>query len=155
MYNGRYPTEWKVGRMTPEQVMDAALWFPEVVETEPFSPGMLVYKVRGKMFVLLNGEPPTGGNGPAGDAAARVSLKCAPDLAMELRAQYPTVVPGYHLNKKHWNTVLLDGSVPDDELVEMLRHSYERVASGLRRADRDRVLAALGDDLPPVPPAGG
>ncbi|KUP96491.1 hypothetical protein AC529_12110 [Thermobifida cellulosilytica TB100] len=54
-------------------------------------------------------------------------------------------------SKRHWNTVLLDGTVPDDELVEMLRHSYQQVVAGLRRADRERLLAVLGEDAPPLP----
>jgi len=129
--------------VTPEQIIDMALWFPEAEETEPFGPGVQVYKVRGKMFALLGEDREHG--------AAQVSLKCDPGLALELRAQFPAVRPGYHLAKKHWNSVRLDGSVPDDELAEMLRHSYELVVAGLRRADRDRLLAVLGDDLPPLP----
>ncbi|MGW5878493.1 MmcQ/YjbR family DNA-binding protein [Nocardiopsis terrae] len=127
--------------MTPEQFIDAALWFPESEESEPFGPGALVYKVaRQKMFALL-----TGGSD---EEPATVNLKCDPELALELRGQYPAVTPGRHMNKRHWNSVLLDGTVPDDELVEMLRHSYVLVARGLRRADRDRVLAVLGEDAP-------
>ncbi|WP_017556646.1 MmcQ/YjbR family DNA-binding protein [Nocardiopsis baichengensis] len=133
--------------MTPGQFIDAALWFPETRETEPFGPGVLVYKVREKVFALLMPE--------SGDHPARVSLKCEPGLALELRAQFPAVVPGYHLNKRHWNTVPVDGVVPDEELAEMLRHSYERVVAGMRRADRDRLTAALGEDLPPVPGGTG
>ncbi|WP_116244049.1 MmcQ/YjbR family DNA-binding protein [Nocardiopsis sp. FIRDI 009] len=125
--------------MTPEQFIDAALWFPEASETEPFGPGPLVYKVAGqKMFALLMERP----QGPV------ANLKCDPELALELRDQFPGVTPGYHMSKRHWNSVLLDGSVPDDEIAEMLRHSYVLVARSLRRADRDRVLAVLGDDAP-------
>ncbi|MFV2197059.1 MmcQ/YjbR family DNA-binding protein [Nocardiopsis sp. LOL_012] len=135
--------------MTPEQFVDAALWFPETSESEPFGPGGLVYKVAGqKMFALLMDRK-------AGPAA---NLKCDPALALELRDQFPAVTPGYHMSKRHWNTVLLDGTVPDDELVEMLRHSYVLVARSLRRADRDRVLAALGDGAPDIsdaPAQGG
>ncbi|WP_017570868.1 MmcQ/YjbR family DNA-binding protein [Nocardiopsis halotolerans] len=129
--------------MTPGQFIDAALWFPEASETEPFGPGALVYKVSGqRMFALLMG----GGEGDGG--AATVNLKCDPELALELRDQFPAVTPGYHMNKRHWNSVLLDGTVPEDEILEMLRHSYVLVAGSLRRADRDRVLAVLGDDAP-------
>lgn len=132
--------------MTPEQFIDAALWFPEAEESEPFGPGPLVYKVaRQKMFALLTG-------GVEGEPAT-VNLKCDPELALELRGQFPAVTPGWHMNKRHWNSVLLDGSVPDDELVEMLRHSYVLVARSLRRADRDRVLAVLGEDTPEIPSA--
>ncbi|WP_160050434.1 MULTISPECIES: MmcQ/YjbR family DNA-binding protein [unclassified Nocardiopsis] len=124
--------------MTPQQFVDAALWFPETTESEPFGPGTLVYKVAGqKMFALIRGEDP-----------ATVNLKCDPGLALELRHQFPAVTPGYHMNKRHWNSVLLDGTVPDDEIMEMLRHSYVLAAGSLRRADRDRVLAVLGEDAP-------
>ncbi|OOC55388.1 MULTISPECIES: MmcQ/YjbR family DNA-binding protein [Nocardiopsis] len=130
--------------MTPGQFIDAALWFPEAEEGEPFGPGALVYKVAGqKMFALL-----TGGGDGSGPATA--NLKCDPDLALELRDRFPAVTPGYHMNKKHWNSVLLDGTVPEDEILEMLRHSYVLVARSLRRADRDRVLAVLGEDAPRV-----
>lgn len=134
--------------MTPGQFIDAALWFPEASESEPFGPGALVYKVAGqKMFALLTGGSDQGGED---DAPATVNLKCDPGLALDLRDRYPAVTPGYHMSKKHWNSVLLDGTVPDDEVVEMLRHSYVLVASSLRRADRDRVIAVLGDDAPDV-----
>ncbi|MFC4560525.1 MmcQ/YjbR family DNA-binding protein [Nocardiopsis mangrovi] len=131
--------------MTPEQFIDVALWFPEAVETEPFSPGMPVYKVAGRMFAILQDDK---------TRSPRISLKCEPSLALELRAQYTAVTAGYHLNKQHWNTVMLDGDVPADELVEMVWHSYRQVAKGLRKADRDRVLAVLGEDMPPTPPSG-
>lgn len=130
--------------MTPEQFIDAALWFPEARESEPFGPGPLVYKVADqRMFALL-----TGGSA---EEAVTVNLKCDPELALDLRGRFPAVTPGWHMNKRHWNSVRLDGSVPDDELVEMLVHSYTQVAAGLRRADRDRVLAVLGEEAPPLP----
>lgn len=126
--------------MTPEQFIDAALWFPEADESEPFGPGPLVYKISGqKMFALLNPSEP-----------AVVNLKCDPELALELRAEFPAVTPGWHMSKRHWNSVRLDGSVPDDEFLEMLEHSYRLVARGLRRPDRDRVLAVLGEDSPTI-----
>ncbi|GAA1458843.1 MmcQ/YjbR family DNA-binding protein [Nocardiopsis exhalans] len=135
--------------MTPEEFIDAALWFPEAEESEPFGPGPLVYKVAGqKMFALLTGG--SGGSRASEDGPATVNLKCDPELALELRGQFPAVTPGWHMNKRHWNSVLLDGSVPDDELVEMLRHSYVLVARSLRRADRERVLAVLGESSPPL-----
>jgi len=129
--------------VTPQQFIDAALWFPEAVETEPFGPGTLVYKVAGRMFALLSERNREG--------VPFVTLKCAPDLALELRAEFDAVFPGYHTDKRHWNSVLLDGTVPDDELLEMLRHSYQQVVARLRRADRERLLAALGEDAPPLP----
>jgi len=85
-----------------------------------------VFKVGGKMFALipLTGDP--------GD----VTLKCDPAWALELRARYEGVRPGYHTNKRHWNTVELDGSVEDDELRQMIEHSYELVVTGLPRDQR-------------------
>jgi predicted DNA-binding protein (MmcQ/YjbR family) len=80
-------------------------------------------------LVLLGGEP------------GRVNLKCDPDRALELRAVYAAVTPGYHMNKRHWNTVELDGSVEDDELRDMVEHSYELVVRSLPRHERDRLGA--------------
>jgi predicted DNA-binding protein (MmcQ/YjbR family) len=102
------------------------------VEEFPFTPGVSVFKVAGKMFALsrLDAEP------------LSVSLKCEPDLAQELRAAYPAVAPGYHLNKRHWNTVTLDGSLPDELVRDMVEDSYDLVVSGLPRRTRE----ALGWD---------
>jgi predicted DNA-binding protein (MmcQ/YjbR family) len=103
--------------------------FPETTEEQPFGPDVDVYKVAGKMFAISSPEktPPA------------ISLKCEPALALELREEYPAVTPGYHLNKDHWNTVDLDGSVPDRELKKMISHSYEQVVSGLPRAQRETL----------------
>jgi predicted DNA-binding protein (MmcQ/YjbR family) len=106
---------------------------PESTEEEPFAPGLLVYKVAGRVFAIYN---------PA-DVPARITLKCDPARALHLREKYRAVTPGYHVNKRLWNTIGLDGSVPDDELVDLIRHSYEEAAAGLRKADRERVLALL------------
>jgi predicted DNA-binding protein (MmcQ/YjbR family) len=90
-------------------------------EGTPFGPDNIVFKVRGKMFALLAlDEVPTA-----------VNLKCDPDRALELRDRYEQVQPGYHMNKKHWNTVVLDGVIPDKEVREMIDHSYELVAASL------------------------
>jgi predicted DNA-binding protein (MmcQ/YjbR family) len=92
------------------------------VEDYPFGDGTAVFKVGGRMFALvsLDGSPGT------------VSLKCDPGLALDWRARYSAVRPGYHLNKRHWNTVELDGSIDEAELTEMIEHSYELVVSRLR-----------------------
>jgi predicted DNA-binding protein (MmcQ/YjbR family) len=103
---------------------------PGAIEDYPFGDEVAVFKAGGKMFALVSLGPPPGS----------VSLKCDPDLAVELRRQYPAVTAGYHLSKRHWNTVSLDDSVPDDELTEMIAHSYALVVAGLTRAQR----AALG-----------
>ena len=112
--------------MTPRQITDRALALPEVTEEQPFAPGVPVFKVRGKVFAILHSE----------DDVPRVTLKCEPSLALELRAQFPAVTAGYHVNKKHWNTVVLDGSVPDDEVFDMVEHAYDRVVEGMPKAVR-------------------
>jgi len=102
---------------------------PGAVEDYPFGDDAAVFKVAGKMFALVSLGPPSGS----------VSLKCDPDLAVALRGQYPAITAGYHLNKRHWNTVTLDGSVPDEELLELIDHSYELVVAGLTRAERKEL----------------
>ena len=94
---------------------------PNVTEGTPFGPDTLVFKVSGKMFALasLDAIPP------------RVNLKCDPERALDLRDRYEEVQPGYHMNKKHWNTVELGGGIPDAELREMIDHSYDLVVARL------------------------
>ena len=106
--------------------------FPESSEDQPFGPDVDVYKVAGKIFVILSPEatPPA------------LSLKCDPVIALELREEFGAVRPGYHLNKSHWNTVLLDDSVPDDEIKKMIIHSYEQVVEGLPKTLRVRLSQA-------------
>jgi predicted DNA-binding protein (MmcQ/YjbR family) len=98
---------------------------PGALHEYPFGPGVRVYKVRGKIFALVPDAPPSS-----------ISLKCDPVLARILRANHPAITPGYHLNKAHWNTVVLDGSVPTSLLREMIAGSYDLVVSKLRAADR-------------------
>ena len=105
-----------------------------ISEDFPFGEETLVIKVAGKAFVLTN----------ITDDIPSINLKCDPERALELRAQYDSVQPGYHMNKKHWNTVVIDGSIPDEEVLEMIDHSYERVIAGLRKADRDRLGGKKG-----------
>lgn len=88
-----------------------------VTESFPFGDDTLVFKAGGKIFALVNLN---------GDLS--INLKCDPLLAIELRERYSSVTPGYHMNKKHWNTVLLDGSIPDKEILSWIDHSYEMVA---------------------------
>ena len=104
------------------------------VEEFPFGPQAAVYKVMGKMFALVPVDEP-----------ASISLKCDPEWAMLLRENYEAVQPGYHLNKKHWNTISSDGTVPDDEVLEMIRHSYALVVKSLKKADRE-ALQKMADD---------
>jgi predicted DNA-binding protein (MmcQ/YjbR family) len=99
---------------------------PSVTEEYPFGEGVAVFKVVGKMFALVpvDGKPVT------------MTLKCDPELAIWLRQKYAAVEPGYHTNKKHWNTVFLDGTIGDDELREMVEHSYDCVVAGLPKSKR-------------------
>jgi len=100
-----------------------------VTEDFPFDDTTLVFKVAGKMFSLTDLE---------GDFT--VNLKCDPVKAVELRERYSCVLPGYHMNKKHWNTIKVDGSVPDDLLKEWIDHSYDLVVMGLPKKVRDVIL---------------
>jgi len=95
-------------------------------EDFPFGPDVMVYKVMGKMFALVFGD----------ESLLRINLKCDPDLGMHFRAMYKAVTPGYHMNKRHWNTIALDGSIPNDELLPMIEDSYNLVVKGLKKADR-------------------
>ena len=115
--------------MTREDVLDFCTGLSGAVEDYPFGDEVAVFKVAGKMFalVMLSGSP------------GFVNLKCDPALALELRARYPSVRPGYHANKRHWNSVDLDASIAADELRDMLEHSYELVVAGLPRAQRTRL----------------
>ncbi len=110
-----------------DQVIRACGAKPGSAEDYPFGDEVAVFKVGGRMFALV----------PLGAPPGSVSLKCDPHLAAGLRTRYPAVTPGYHLNKRHWNTVELDGSVPDEELLELIDHSYELVVARLTRAQRD------------------
>jgi predicted DNA-binding protein (MmcQ/YjbR family) len=87
-----------------------------VSESFPFGEDTLVFKAAGKIFALVN---------LGGDLS--INLKCDPALAIDLRERYSSVTPGYHMNKKHWNTVILDGSVPDKEIQSWIDHSYELI----------------------------
>jgi predicted DNA-binding protein (MmcQ/YjbR family) len=87
-----------------------------VTESFPFGEDTLVFKAAGKIFALVNL-----------DGELSINLKCDPALAIELRERYPSVSPGYHMNKKHWNTVLIDGSVPDKEVLTWINHSYDLI----------------------------
>lgn len=99
---------------------------PGAVEDHPFGPEPLVLKVGGKIFALV----------AKSDTPPSISLKCEPAQAQFLRDAFPAVRPGYHLNKEHWNTVTLDGSVPAEGLRAMIDDSYRLVVAGLSRAAR-------------------
>lgn len=92
----------------------------------PFDPDIRVFKVKGKMFAAFNEN----------EEPLRLNLKCDPEEALMLRDVFDAVVPGYHMNKKHWNTVLLDGSLPNGEIERMIDNSYQLVVKGLKKADK-------------------
>ncbi len=118
--------------MTPADVIEYCLAMKGAEETTPFGPRVLVYKVCGKMFALIDPD----------EFPAYVNLKCAPERALDLRDEHEAVKPGYHMNKKHWNSVYLDGTLPDTLVRELIRHSYELVVKSLKKSDREALKAA-------------
>lgn len=103
---------------------------PRATQDTPFGDDVLVFKVGGKMFALS----------PLDNVPTTANLKCDPDLALELRDRYEQVRPGYHMNKKHWNTVEIDTGIPDTELRRMIDHSYDLVVKTLPRGKREKLL---------------
>ena len=112
--------------MTSDELRDTCLSFGGSEETFPFGFETSVFKVGGKIFALsqLSGDP------------LKVSLKCEPALAEELRKLHPAIVAGYHLNKQHWNTVTLDGSLTDEMVRDMVEDSYDLIVSSLPKTRR-------------------
>ena len=108
--------------MNIEDFRDFCLRKPGVTECFPFDETTLVFKVMGKMFALTDTEDPFA-----------LNLKCDPDRAIQLREQYPAIIPGYHMNKQHWNTIRIDGSVNDDLLYELIDHSYNLIVGSLTK----------------------
>lgn len=103
---------------------------PAVTEEFPFGPETLVFKVAGKVFALTGLD----------EINFKVNLKCDPDYAIELRESYEEVKPGYHMNKKHWNTVDFEGSLPEELLRNLTNHSYELVVKSLPKSKRENLL---------------
>ena len=99
-----------------------------VSEGFPFGDVTLVFKVMSKLFCLTNLEPPI-----------RINLKCEPEKALDLREKYEGVIPGYHMNKKHWNTIDINSNIDDDKILEWIDHSYELVASGLTKKEKTEL----------------
>ncbi len=102
---------------------------PGTTEDRPFDVVTIVMRVEGKIYALFDDEDPV----------KSISLKCDPDHALALRAQYPAVTGGYHLNKKHWNSIALDGTIPGDELFEMIDESYDLVFASLPKKLRESL----------------
>ena len=105
--------------MNIETLREYCLSKPHVEEGFPFGPDTIVFKVKGKIFLLAG----------LGEEELSFNVKCDPELAIELRELYPSVQPGYHMNKKHWNTIIVDGSVPSAEIRKWIDHSYGLVAA--------------------------
>lgn len=120
--------------MTARALRDHCLSFRGAEETFPFGPENSVFKVAGKIFALSR----------LSETPLRVSLKCEPALAAHLRELHPAVIPGYHLNKRHWNTVIIDGSLPDGMIRDLAEDSYDLVVSRLPQGKR-RALGWRGD----------
>ena len=110
---------------------------PESMEDFPFGPEVYVYKVRGKMFATLGFKNDIG----------RMNLKCDPEEALALRDIFEAVVPGYHMNKAHWNTVILDGSIPAGEIERMIDRSFGLVVKGLKKSERLALEIRHGSDV--------
>lgn len=115
--------------MNIEELREYCLSKKGVSESFPFDETTLVFKVMDKMFVLTDLE---------GDLS--INLKCDPDMANELREKYPAVLPGYHMNKEHWNTVMIDGSIPERLIREWIDHSYNLVIRQLPAGKRKRFV---------------
>jgi predicted DNA-binding protein (MmcQ/YjbR family) len=115
------------------EMIECCMSLPEVEETIPFGPDVLVYKVAGKMFAATDPQRVSIG----------MNLKCDPDRALDLRDQYDAVQPGWHMNKRHWNTVGLNGTLPDALLHDLVEHSYRLVLAGLKKNVRKRIEARL------------
>ncbi|MFC9255318.1 MmcQ/YjbR family DNA-binding protein [Amycolatopsis thailandensis] len=115
--------------MTPAALRKLCLGFPGAREEFPFDEHSSVFKVAGKMFALspLKAKP------------LRINLKCEPDVAVRLRAEHPEIIPGYHMNKQHWNTVRLDGSLSGDFVRELIEDSYDLVVAGLPKREQEKL----------------
>lgn len=115
--------------MDIEQLREYCLSKKQVEETTPFGPDTLVYKVGGKLFLLFGLD----------EEGLRFNVKCDPDKAIELREEFSCVLPGYHMNKKHWNTIVVDGSVSNKQLKEWIDHSYDLVVESLSGKTRENL----------------
>ncbi len=116
--------------MDSEELRAYCMMKPGTSEGFPFGDDVLVVKVGSKIFAILAEK----------DGVPKISLKCDPVLALQLREEFDSVQPGYHLNKQHWNTVRGDGTVPGDRLRQMIDHSYDLVFKSLKRSERDAIL---------------
>lgn len=122
--------------MDYEQAKHYLLNKPDVREDYPFGPEVLVPKIKGKMFATLGIDRGFG----------HMNLKCDPDQAQALRDLFESVKPGYHMNKVHWNTIILDGSIPQGEIERMIDHSYGLVVKKLKKVERESLELRHGKE---------
>ena len=115
--------------MDIEQLREYCLLKPGTEETLPFGPDTLVYKVGGKVFLLTGLDT----------EEFRFNVKCHPDKTLELREKFSCILPGYHMNKKHWNTIVVDGSVSTKQLKEWIDHSYHLVFESLPKKVKENM----------------
>lgn len=122
--------------MDYDQAKQYLLSRPDAREDYPFGPDVMVPKIKGKMFATLGIEQGIGS----------MNLKCDPAQAQELRDLFKAVKPGYHMNKLHWNTIILDGSIPQGEIERMIDHSYGLVIKKLKKSEREALELRHGKD---------
>ena len=103
---------------------------PGTFEDFPFDQSTLTFKIVNKMYALANID----------SQPLRINLKCDPHLSLDLRQKYEQVIPGYHMNKKHWNTIIIDGVIPDKEIFNLIDLSYNLVFISLKKTERDEIL---------------
>jgi len=115
--------------MNLEELREYCLSFKGSTESLPFGDFALVLKVQGKMFALI----------PLDNPETQITIKCDPERAISLREEYSVIVPAWHFNKKHWNTVIIDPIISNDFLCELIQHSYDLVVSGLPKKLREEL----------------
>ena len=123
--------------MKKEKVRNYFLSCPESYEDFPFGEEITIFKVKNKWFGLLVER----------EGNLQINLKCDPDEALILRDIFKSIIPGYHMNKKHWNTVILDGSIPDKEIEAMIYSSYVLIVEKLKKKDRLSLEAKYGKQI--------
>ncbi len=120
-----------MNQLTQQTLTDYCLSKPGTTASYPFGEGTLVFKVLDKMFALL----------PEDSKPLRINLKCDPEDALALRKQYAAITPGYHMNKKHWNTLEMNGSLPPTLVHELIDHSYNLVVAGMSQVKQKKLRA--------------
>ncbi len=115
--------------MNVEQLREYCLNKKGVTADFPFDEDTLVFKVMNKIFLLVSLEK----------IPLQINIKCEPEKTIDLRERYESVIPGYHMNKNHWNTVIIDGSIPSKKILEWIDKSYDLIVSGLKKSDREKL----------------